>query len=147
VTDDESMQLASGIAAFEAKEFRRAWQMLQPLAEAGDAEAQYRCAVMAQNGLGVVARPQQAFEMMHAAAGQELGIAQHGLGVMYLFGECTDKNTELAIEWLEKAGESGLAGAWTTLGMIYNEGQGVAVDKEKAAECYRRAGFDPAEFL
>ena len=36
------MELASGIAAFEAKEFARAMQLLQPLAERGDPQAQYR---------------------------------------------------------------------------------------------------------
>ncbi|MEM7259391.1 MAG: sel1 repeat family protein, partial [Pseudomonadota bacterium] len=51
--NDDDMQLASGIAAFEAKEFRRAWQLLEPLSDAGTADAQYRCAIMLQNGLGV----------------------------------------------------------------------------------------------
>ena len=49
-----NMDLASGIAAFEAKEFPRAMQLLQPLAEKGDAQAQYRVAIMAQVGLGMV---------------------------------------------------------------------------------------------
>jgi len=48
------MELASGVAAFEAKEFARAMQLLLPLAERGDPQAQYRVAVMAQVGLGVV---------------------------------------------------------------------------------------------
>ena len=48
------MEMASGIAAFEAKEFARAMQLLLPLAERGDPQAQYRVAVMAQVGLGVV---------------------------------------------------------------------------------------------
>ena len=46
------MELASGIAAFEAKEFPRAMQLLEPLAEKGDPGAQYRVAIMAQVGLG-----------------------------------------------------------------------------------------------
>ena len=46
------MELASGIAAFEAKEFSRAMQLLRPLAEQGDPRAQYRVAVMAQVGFG-----------------------------------------------------------------------------------------------
>ena len=46
------MELASGVAAFEAKEFARAMQLLQPLAEQGEPQAQYRVAIMAQVGPG-----------------------------------------------------------------------------------------------
>jgi len=81
LTDNEGMQLSSGIAAFEAKEFRRAWQMLEPLSDQGFADAQYRCAIMIQNGLGVIARPKEAAKLMRCAAEQNLGLAQHSLGV------------------------------------------------------------------
>jgi TPR repeat protein len=146
MNDDDRMQLASGIAAFEAKEFRRAWQMLQPLSDQGDAEAQYRCAIMIQNGLGAIARPKVAAELMTKAAEQDFGLAQHGLGVMYLFGEGVDQDTPRAVQLLTLAGESGLAGAWSTLGMIYMEGQGVDKDTEKARGYYEKAGFNPDEF-
>lgn len=147
MNDSEAMNLVSGIAAFEAKEFRRALQLLQPLADAGSADAQYRCAIMIQNGLGVVARPEAAAKMMSDAAGQKFGLAQHALGVMYLFGEGVEQDSLEAIRLLELAGASGLAGAWTTLGMIYKDGQGVDVDIERARECYQKAGYDPDEFI
>ena len=145
--DELDMQLASGIAAFEAKEFRRAWQMLEPLSDSGLAEAQYRCAIMIQNGLGVIARPGAAAELMRAAAEQHLDLAQHSMGVMYLFGEGVEKDPAQAVHWLELAGASGLAGAWSTLGMIFAEGQGVEKDLPRARECYTKAGFDPDELL
>jgi len=144
--NDEDMQLASGIAAFEAKEFRRAWQLLEPLSDSGTPEAQYRCAIMQQNGLGVIAQPGKAAALMKKAADQELGLAQHSLGICYLFGEGVDKDPLEAIRLLELAGESGLAGAWSTLGMMYMEGQGVDKDVPKAREYYTKAGFDPDEF-
>jgi len=146
LTDDEGMQLSSGIAAFEAKEFRRAWQMLEPLSDQGMADAQYRCAIMIQNGLGVIARPSAAAKLMLRAAEQNLGLAQHSMGVMYLFGEGVEQNAEEAIRWLELAGESGLAGAWSTLGMMYMEGQGVEKDVDRARKMYTKAGFNPDEF-
>jgi TPR repeat protein len=46
------------------------------------------------------------------------------------------------VEWFEKAGEQGLAGSQTTLAMMYEEGNGVEKDIEKANELYRAAGFD-----
>ena len=44
--EDTALQLASGIAAFEAKHFSRAMQLLSGLAENDSAEAQYRLAIM-----------------------------------------------------------------------------------------------------
>ena len=143
--DEKNMQLSSGIAAFEAKEFRRAWQMLQPLSDEGVPEAQYRCGIMLQNGLGVIARPKAAADLFLAAAEQNLGLAQHSAGVMYLFGEGVEQDAEAAIQWLEKAGANGLAGAWSTLGMMYKEGEVVDKDVERARECFAKAGFDPDE--
>lgn len=147
LSDSDSVQLASGIAAFEAKEFRRAWQLLQPLADSGLADAQYRCAIMSQNGLGVVANPEGAVKMMRQASDQNLGIAQHALGVMYVFGEGVETNIDEAIRLLNLAGESGLMGAWTTLGLIYNEGRGVEVNKDLARDYYSKAGFDSDEIV
>jgi len=101
---------------------------------------------MIQNGLGVIARPKVAASTMRKAAEQNLGMAQHALGVMYLFGEGVDKDGDEAVRWLKSAGQSGLAGAWSTLGMMYMEGQGVEKNAELASEYYQRAGFDPSEF-
>ncbi len=52
-SDNESMDFASGMAAFEAKHFSRAMQFLSPFASQGDKIAQHLCAIMCQNGLGV----------------------------------------------------------------------------------------------
>ncbi len=146
MNDEDNVNLASGIAAFEAKEFRRAWQLLQPLADTGVADAQYRCAIMKQNGLGVIARPAEAAAMMADAAAQGYGLAQHSLGIMYLFGEGVEKNGDEAVRLLELAGDAGLQGAWTTLGMMFTDGEGVEQNIERGHDYYRRAGFDPTEF-
>ena len=144
--NDSEMQLVSGIAAFEAKEFRRAWQLLEPLSDEGNADAQYRCAIMLQNGLGVIAQPKKAVGLLQLAVEQGFGLAQHSLGICYLYGEGVTQNTSQAVALLERAGESGLAGAWTTLGMIFTEGQGIEKDQVRARGYYARAGFDPDEF-
>jgi TPR repeat protein len=100
-------------------------------------------AIMAQNGLSMVENPLMAYKYMRAAAEAGLGLAYHGLGFMYLEGECVEQDTEKAIEWFTKAAnEEGLIGSMTTLGMIYFEGRGVPKDEEKGREWYRKAGFD-----
>jgi len=140
-TDNEEVDFASGIAAFEAKQFARAMQLLSQFSET-DAHAQHMLAIMYQNGLGTVENPQQALKMMTASAEQGYPIAQHGLGFMYMQGECVEKDSQKAIEWFEKAAEQGLQGSLTTLAMMYEQGDGVEKDVEKAKELYKAAGFD-----
>jgi len=142
---DTEMTLASGIAAFEAKEFRRAMQLLSALAEDGDPEAQFRVAVMCQNGLGGVPNPERALHWMHAAAEQGHALAQHGLGFMYLYGECVAKDPAQAVEWFRRGARQGLAGSMASLAMMYEQGLGVERDPEEARRLYAQAGFgEPA---
>jgi hypothetical protein len=136
------MELSSGIAAFESRQFAQAAHLLGPLAEAGNPEAQYRLAIMAQNGLGMHTNPLLAYSYMKSAAEAGISLAQHGLGFMYLEGECADKNPEKAVQWFRKAAEQGLAGSQTTLAMLYEEGRGVPKDQEEANRWYRAAGFE-----
>jgi len=141
--DNDEMNLTSGIAAFEAKEFRRSLQLLQPLAESGNPEAQYRLAVQYQAGLGVVQNQLQAYHWMREAAGQDHGLALHGLGIMYLYGECVEKNEPEAAVWLQRAADDGLAGSMATLANMYEQGLGVEKNPSKAKALYEAAGFTP----
>jgi TPR repeat protein len=113
------MDFASGMAAFEAKHFSRAMQMLSPFASQGDKVAQHLCAIMYQNGLGTVRNDAKAFALMKASAEQGYGLAQHGIGFMYLEGECAEKNGEEAAKWFRQAGAQGLQGSLTTLALMY----------------------------
>ena len=141
--DNDEMNLTSGIAAFEAKEFRRSLQLLQPLAESGNPEAQYRLAVQYQAGLGVVQNQLQAYHWMREAADQDHGLALHGLGIMYLYGECVEKNEPEAAVWLQRAADDGLAGSMATLANMYEQGLGVEKNPSKAKALYEAAGFTP----
>jgi len=143
LTEEDEMNLTSGIAAFETKSFTSAKMFLSPLAEKGNPEAQYRMAIMAQNGLSMVENPLMAYKYMKGAAEAGLGLAKHGLGFMYLEGECVEQDSNKAIEWFRKAAdEDELIGSMTTLGMIYFEGRGVEKNEEEGRKWYRKAGFD-----
>src|SRR3989304_1153549 len=74
------MNLVSGISAFEAKEFSKAFKFLSPLAETGNAQAQYR-----------------------RAAEQGLAGSQMTLGMLYEQGIGVEKNEAEARKWYEKA--------------------------------------------
>ena len=68
--DNADVEFNSAMAAFEAKHFGRACQLLGPFAEQGNADAQHRLAIMYQNGLGVAVNPELAVKWMRAAAEQ-----------------------------------------------------------------------------
>ena len=99
-------------------------------------------AIMAQNGLGMVENQALALRYMQAAAEAGLGLAQHGLGFMYMQGECVEKDGQKAVDWFSRAAAQGLQGAMTTIGMMYREGTLVERDEDKAREWFRKAGFD-----
>ena len=80
--------------------------------------------------------------MMKAAAEQGYAIAQHGLGFMYLEGDCVDQDSAEAAAWFRKAADQGLAGSLTTLAKMYEDGNGVERDPEEARRLYAEAGFD-----
>ena len=142
IIKDSSISLASGISAFEAKQFSRAMQLLNPLAIDGNPDAQYRVAVMYQNGLGVVRNEPMAVKWMTEAATAGLALAQHGLGFMYMEGDCIEQDGPLAVRWFTLSAEQGLVGSQTTLAMIYEQGIGIPQDPEKAREWYSKAGFN-----
>ncbi|MDE0457312.1 MAG: sel1 repeat family protein, partial [Chromatiales bacterium] len=73
------------------------------------------------------------------AARQGHGLAQHGLGVMYLYGECVGKDESEAARWFRHAADQGLAGALMTLGMMYEQGLGVERDADQARRLYAQA--------
>jgi len=136
---DNDVDFTSGISAFESREFAKALKFLSPFAEQGNPEAQYRMAIMYQNGLGIVRNDARALAMMRAAAEQGHALAQHGLGFMYLQGECTPKDEAQAAEWFRKAADQGMAGSQMTLGMMYEQGLGVEKDPQAAKHWYDQA--------
>ena len=105
-------------------------------------------AIMYQNGLGLLENELMAFKNMKLAAEQSLALAQHGLGFMYMEGECVGQDAEKAVYWFTQASNQGLVGSQATLALLYEEGRGCKVDLEKAKLWYRKAGFsDKADSL
>ena len=141
------MTLASGIAAFESKQFSQARQLLTPHAQTGNSDAQYCLAVMCQNGLGQVRNEASAYRWMKYAADQGHCLALHGLGYMYLDGDCTKSNDQKAVACFEKAVNLGLEGSMLALAQMYQQGRGVAQDLNKARLLYVQAGLDPTELI
>jgi len=72
-----------GVQAFEAGDYKKAFEILKPLAEQGDPSAQYNLGVSYENGHGVRQDYTEAGKWYKKAAEQGHAKAQLNLGVMY----------------------------------------------------------------
>lgn len=100
-------------------------QMIQKAAEAGDAKAQFRLALMHDAGMGVVQNPAQAARWFLRAAEQGHVEAQYNLATMYDTGHGVAQDYAEAASWYRAAAGQGYASAQKNLGVKYGLGQGV----------------------
>jgi uncharacterized protein len=115
-------------AAYVRGDFATAERLFRPLAEHGNAIAQYNLGVMYYKGEGVhQSYPDAVFWYRHAAW-QGDASAQLELGVMCYKGQGTLQNYAEALTWFRKAADQGSAQAQINLGAIYANGQGVPQD-------------------
>jgi len=139
--------LDEGIAAVEQGDYDGAFAIFRPLAEAGDAEAQYNLAILYRSGRGVAKDLDASRRWFLRAAQQGLAAAQYQLGYLYDTGEGVEQSDRYAFLWYRKAAEQGHPKAQTNLGVMYADGSGVAQDLKQAYVWFSLAaaqGFSPA---
>lgn len=104
--------------------YKKEIAQLVPLAQKGDAEAQYNLAAYYEDGRGVKQDCNRALELYKAAADHELVIAQYYLGVIYDKGRCAKPDPELARQWYKIAAEKGFGIAQYNYGIYLFYGRG-----------------------
>jgi hypothetical protein len=114
-----------GATAILNKDYATAMRLLRPLAERGDAGAQWLVGGMYDEGQGVQQNSGQAAVWYRKAAEQSDGAAQLDLGVKYLLGDGVPKNYSEAMKWTLMAAKQGKASAQIQMGTIYKHGYGV----------------------
>ena len=77
-------ELDEAVAAAHRGEYATALRRLSPLAEKGDARAQFDIGFMHAYGWGVPRNPAEAIAWYRKAADQGLQVAQHFLGIAYV---------------------------------------------------------------
>lgn len=132
-------QLARGMAAFNARDYREAFRTLKPLAEQDMIEAGYYVGVMYDTGKGVSRNDAEAFRWYRKAAEQGYGPAQNSLGVMYSAGRGVARNNVEAWKWYRRAADQCNVDAQTNLARIYAQGQGVTQSDFQAYAWYDAA--------
>jgi uncharacterized protein len=117
-----------GLAAAKSGDFATALQEWTPLAEQGDARAQYNLGVMYRDGEGVPQDYKTAMKWYSLAAEQGVANAQHNLGFMYYWGNGVPQDYKTAVKWYTLAAEQGDADAQFSLGVMYYNGESVLQD-------------------
>jgi hypothetical protein len=146
-------QLEDAKAAIKNEDFGKAFELLSPLAEESNAEAQTLLGALYLNGQGVemdatkglswiMKAADQGFEpaRVHAynlcvdLAKQGNATAIHNVGYMCLNGWGGEQDANECIQWLETAAKLGHIRSANVLSQIYTKGSfGITPDEEKAS--------------
>lgn len=99
--------LAAGAAAYEAGDYGAAAEAWRPLAEGGDAKAQFNLGLLHESGRGVAEDLAAAAAWYERAALQGLTQAQFNLALLHQTGRGVEKDGAEALYWLEVAARHG----------------------------------------
>ena len=135
----QSQTFEDGRSAYQDKDYKKALEILKPLAEEGDSQAQVTLGIMYDYGQGVDKDPEEAMKWYIKAAEQGIPVVQHDVGVKYFQGMGVKQSYERAAYWWEQSANAGLADSQFNLGLMYYRGLGLDKDYQKAAELFRKA--------
>lgn len=106
----------------------------------GNHDAYVEVARAMQNGSGVEANPEQAFEMAQKASTEwEHPDAMMLLGYAYLVGSGTEQDTNLGLQYTRRAADLGSRQAMLNMGAIYGSAYGVERDTVAMEQWYMKA--------
>lgn len=120
--------LGGGYQSYLKGDYRAAYDEWLPLAELGDAEAQFNLGVMYDEGAGRQQDLSAAADWYRKAAEQGFMDAQTNLGIMYYHGQGVARDHAEAARWFRLAAGQGDSEATRYLERIDNEA-------EQAAHC------------
>ncbi len=116
-----SAEVDAALAFFENGDTEAAIERLEPLAEAGDVDAQYILGNIHARGFGVAEDLCRALPWFQRAAAQSDSRAIARLGAYHQLGDCTPKDYDEAARHFKQAAELGQAGAYVSLAILYSD--------------------------
>ncbi len=131
-TEGWSADFRKGLDAAQRGDYATALREWKPLAEQGNAKAQFNLGATYYDGEGVPKDDKEAVKWYRLAAEQGNAEAQFNLGVMYDNGRGVPKDDKEAVKWYRLAAEQGNANAMGNLGVMYSLGMGVPKDYVEA---------------
>lgn len=113
-----------GERAFQRRDFRSALTILAPLAEGGDASAQYYVGAMYFGGFGVMKDRAKGIALVARAADQGNARAKAFLGQLYVLGRGVEKDEAKGGALIREAADAGIASAQLNMGILLQSGRG-----------------------
>jgi TPR repeat protein len=132
--------LKAGMDAANRGDYATALREWRPLAEEGNAGAQFNLGLHYYNGQGVPQDYVLARQWWEKAAAQAHVAAQLSLGTLYVYGYGVPKDNQQAIRWFRLAADQGDALAQVKLGVMYERGDGIPQDYVQAYKWYSLSG-------
>lgn len=136
---DKANDQSKALQAYNRSDFATARKIFAPLAEKGQALAQYILGLMYANGQGVPESYTEGLKWLQKAAEQGEAKAQFSVGVIYFKGLGMPANQAEAFKWYRRAADQGNATAQYNLGAMYARGQTVSQDVVRAHMLYALA--------
>ncbi|MBY0431135.1 MAG: sel1 repeat family protein, partial [Rhodospirillales bacterium] len=118
--------------AMQQHDYASALREWRPVAEQGDAAAQYNMGVIHYNGLGIERDIPAAIQWFEKAAAGDNVPAMSLLGALYLSGQAGKSDPGRTFRLLLDAAKKGDATAQYNVGSLYASGQGVPVNLVQA---------------
>lgn len=118
-------RVKEGFAAYKAGDFKKAYEIWLPLAEAGNAEAQFRVARLYWYGEGVDFDDQLSLRLYRQASNQAHIFATYNLALKYQFGHGVEISLKKAAELYRLAAEIGDVPSQNNLGLLLIAGEGI----------------------
>ena len=123
-------------AAYKRQDYAETMRLLRPLADQGDATAQYNLGLMYFNGQGVPQDYAEAMKWYRKSADQGHAGAQYNLGLMYFNGQGVPQDYAEAMKLYRKSADQGVPLAQSNLGTLYFNGLGVPQDYVQALKWF-----------
>jgi uncharacterized protein len=120
-------------------DYAKALRLIRPLANDGDASAQFNLGLMYTTGQGVQQDNAAAALWFRKAAEQGYAPAQSNLGTLYLYGRGVTQDDNEAVIWFRRAADQGDAVAEFLLGNQYANGKGARQDHSEAIIWFQKA--------
>jgi TPR repeat protein len=134
-----------GVAAYEHNDFETALKIWKPLADQGNAGAQFYLGLIYDLGQGVVQSDKEAVRFYRLAADQGQAMAQYYLGLMYDNGQGVTQDDKEAMRLYRLAGDQGSVLAQFHIGFMYENGRGITQDYNEALKWYGLAAHQGDE--
>jgi len=124
---------------FQAGDHAGAAKIVTKAAEAGNAQAQLRLAMMYDQGDGVSRSSKTAFDWYSKAAAQGDPESLDQIGMFYEGGEFVNENWDLAAKLYQASAQQGWLQGQFSFGRAYQFGIGVPQDRQQAIAWYQKA--------